>query len=424
MFFEHMKRIITSAFLFLAIVFAGNAQNLNTPYSMYGYGLISDHATSMQRQMGSVGYAMNSGRQINVMNPASYAAIDSLTFLFDLGGQVNMLWSKEDNKSRRSFGGGFDYVTMQFPITKYMGGSFGLLPYSSVGYAFGNDISHGAMSNQGSGGINQLYLGWSGKLGPVSIGVNASYDFGVITNDIFSATTSGTETKFQHVMKIEDWSANFGLQYTARLNRFHKVVFGLTYAPERKLHGESYATIQNTTLDSRADTLGMANLKNGYKIPESWGAGISYSFEKNYKLQLEADVTYQSWSKAAMPALHDLKKPTIVIAPGAQFNDRWRYAAGLEYIPDVRGSYLKRMTYRFGGYYAKDYIKVNDNNIEEYSVSGGLGFPTPEGKTMINLGIEWKHRQASPKKLITENYLNVTLGVNFNEVWFWKRKIR
>ncbi len=45
--------------------------------------------------MGGVGYAMNSGRQINVMNPASYAAIDSLTFLFDLGADVSMLWSQE-----------------------------------------------------------------------------------------------------------------------------------------------------------------------------------------------------------------------------------------------------------------------------------------------------------------------------------------
>lgn len=43
---------------------------------------------------------------------------------------------------------------------------------------------------------------------------------------------------------------------------------------------------------------------------------------------------------------------------------------------------------------------------------------------MINLGLEWKHRQASPQTLISENYFNVTLGVNFNEVWFFKRKIK
>ena len=25
---------------------------------------------------------------------------------------------------------------------------------------------------------------------------------------------------------------------------------------------------------------------------------------------------------------------------------------------------------------------------------------------------------------VTENYLNITLGVNFNELWFWKSRIR
>ena len=43
---------------------------------------------------------------------------------------------------------------------------------------------------------------------------------------------------------------------------------------------------------------------------------------------------------------------------------------------------------------------------------------------MINLGVEWRHRSAYPRTLISENYLNITLGVNFNELWFWKRKIK
>ena len=165
---------------------AATAQNVTTPYSMYGYGILGDRATSMQRQMGGVGYAMNSGRQINVMNPASYAAIDSLTFLFDLGADMSMLWSKEGSVRDHSIGGGVDYVTMQFPINKFMGGSIGLVPLSSVGYAFGNEIRHGAMENQGSGGINEFYLGLSGKIKGFSLGFNVSYNFGTIANDVFS----------------------------------------------------------------------------------------------------------------------------------------------------------------------------------------------------------------------------------------------
>lgn len=72
-----------------------------SPYSKFGYGLLGDNATSAQRQMGGVGYAMRSGRQINVMNPASYAAIDSLTFLFDMGTDVSMYWRKDNTGSSK-----------------------------------------------------------------------------------------------------------------------------------------------------------------------------------------------------------------------------------------------------------------------------------------------------------------------------------
>ena len=45
------------------------AQNTTTPYSMYGYGMLRDNATSMQRQMGSVGVAMNSCSTWAPMSP-------------------------------------------------------------------------------------------------------------------------------------------------------------------------------------------------------------------------------------------------------------------------------------------------------------------------------------------------------------------
>lgn len=128
------------AILIAATQFVGAQNGTMTPYSAYGLGMLRDRATSTQRSMGGVGYAMNSGRQINAMNPASYAAIDSLTFLFDMGIDLSALWQKEKqtdgtNAYNKDFGGGLDYVTMQFPLGRYMGASVGLIPFSSVGYA-------------------------------------------------------------------------------------------------------------------------------------------------------------------------------------------------------------------------------------------------------------------------------------------------
>ena len=66
-------RLIASISFITAAIAAGFAQNgTMTPYSRYAYGMLGDHASGAQRSMGGVGYAMNSGRQINAKNPASY----------------------------------------------------------------------------------------------------------------------------------------------------------------------------------------------------------------------------------------------------------------------------------------------------------------------------------------------------------------
>lgn len=419
-----LKRILLLLALQAVIAVTAFADVI-TPYSMYGYGILGDRATSMQRQMGGVGVAMNSGRQVNVINPASYAAVDSLTFLFDLGADMSMIWSKEGSAKEHQYGGGVDYLTMQFPICKFMGASVGLLPYSSVGYAFGNEISHGTMENQGSGGINELYLGVAGEFKGVSLGVNVSYDFGNIVNDVFAAPTSGQgRSKFEHVMKIRDWNIVVGAQYTARWSRFHKMVAGLTYSPKKSLHGNSWATIQETNHDSYPDTVGSMKLKGKYYTPTSVGAGLSYTYEKQCRFMVEFDYSWQGWKDAPYSPLYSDADPNVVIFQGMDFNDRSRFALGAEYVPKLRGNYGQRITYRLGGFYTNDYLKVHGNSVKEMGVSCGLGFPTPEGKTMVNLGLEWRQRYATPETLIRENYFNITLGVNFNEVWFFKRKIR
>lgn len=410
--------------MMVAAICGVNAQNVTTPYSMYGYGILGDRATSMQRQMGSVGYAMNSGRQINVMNPASYAAIDSLTFLFDMGADVCLLWQKEGAVKEHSVGGGLDYITMQFPLCKFMGGSIGMLPYSSVGYAFGNEIAHGAMQNQGSGGINQAYVGLAGKYAGFSLGANVAYSFGSIVNDVFTSPSSSGQALFEHVMQIRDWDLSIGAQYNARISRTDQMTVGVTFSPKKSLHGETWATIQETTQGSVADTVASMKIGGNYYTPMSIGAGISYKHERISKWMVELDFTYQEWSKVKYAPLYEIGKPDNMVFQGMHFNNRTRYAVGGEYVPKVRGNYFQRIAYRVGAYYCNDYLKIQGNSVREYGVTAGFGFNTPSDKTVINLGLEWKHRQANPNALIAENYFNITLGINFNELWFWQRKIR
>ena len=390
-----------------------------TPYSRYGYGILKDNATVAQRNMGGVGYAMSSGRQINVMNPASYAAIDSLTFLFDMGIDFTTMWQNETvdgNKlSDKQSGGGLDYITMQFPIGKFMGASFGILPYSSVGYSFGSEIENGATSRQGTGSINQLYLGLAGRIyKDLSVGVNVAYLFGSTFNDSYAYTSSGSSTLFEREFEVRDWRMDIGVQYGFNISRKNRINLGVVYSPKKDFNGHAITYAYDMAQETAPVETDNVRLRDNFSMAESWGAGIGWEWDK--RLYAEVDFTYQPWSKTKYQGV-------MQDGSDSQLDDRYKFAAGLKFIPKLRGSYLQRIEYRAGGFYNHDYLRILGNNVREYGASIGFGLPVPSLKTIISLGLEWSHRQATPDPLIKENYLSITLGMNINELWFRPSKI-
>ena len=82
---KETKRWAVAIALLAMAVMAQAEGSVTSPYSRTGYGILNDNASGIQRSMGGVGYAMQNGRVINAMNPASYSQVDSLTFLWDVG---------------------------------------------------------------------------------------------------------------------------------------------------------------------------------------------------------------------------------------------------------------------------------------------------------------------------------------------------
>ncbi len=412
-------RTVRTIALLLLVVAAGclvaRAQIVTTPYSKMGYGMLSDNVSSIQRSMGGVGYAMKGGRIINVMNPASYANVDSLTYLWDVGLDLTNLWSKENGNKGYNFGGGLDYLTGHFRVTKGLGAAFGLLPYSSVGYSYGGDIDGGSESRSGNGGFNQLFVGVGYEpVKNLSVGFNFAYLFGSTSNT--TLINSNSTSYFNRNMKMRDWNAQFGLQYSLPLSKGRDLLtVGATFQPKKSFHGDAWATSFDSQ-DSKVDTIGFTSMSGKYEQPASIGVGLSYNL--NRKLTLEADYTYQKWSKAKYESIEGFEPSPM------HFDDRWKIAGGVQFTPNKRGSYVGAMSFRAGVFYNHDYMNYNGNNVRDYGASVGVGLPAPGGKTTVNLGVEWRHRETSPTQLITENYLNITLGVNFNELWFWKSRIR
>ena len=407
-----MKKIITCLAALATLVMT--AQVTTSPYSRIGYGLLNDNASGIQRQMGGVGYAMQNGRAINVKNPASYSQVDSLTFLWDIGVDLSNVWSKENYLKGYNFGGGLDYITSQFRIAKHLGGSFGIVPYSSVGYEYSGLIDGGEEDRTGEGGLLQLYLGAGYEpIKNLSLGFNVSYLFGTISNT--SLITSSTITSYERLLQVRDWNLSLGAQYGIDLTPRDRVVLGVTYSPKKSFHGHTWGEVYDTQ-DAEADTIGYVSLKGRFEQPHTIGAGISYSHDSRWLAEL--DLTYQKWKDVKYEPLQGFESSNF------SFNNRWKVAAGLQFTPNRRGSYVGAMAFRVGGFYNHDYLNIGGNNVRDYGATLGVGLPVPNGKTTINLGFEWRHRASSPLVMIEEDCLNITLSVNFNELWFWKNKIR
>ena len=81
-----MKRLFLIAIITLGWFCSFGQNNIGTPYSYYGLGLMPEN-TGPYAAMGGVAAAMRDNDNINYLNPAAYTALDSNRFYF----QFNLL---------------------------------------------------------------------------------------------------------------------------------------------------------------------------------------------------------------------------------------------------------------------------------------------------------------------------------------------
>jgi hypothetical protein len=396
------------------------AQNsTNSPYTRYGYGTLADRSFGAGRSMGGIGYGLRSSRQINPMNPASYTGMDSLTFLFDAGASMHFSWYDDGINKQKNINGNLEYFAMQFPVWKNrMAMSAGVLPYSHVGYSFGT-VNEGDVTYtdqfSGTGGLSEVYLGWSMDLWKkrLSVGANISYLFGNVdhrsTTSLSVVTATASDVYTMKQVDVHNMKYDIGLQYTHPLSKTERLTLGVAYSPQIRLKTTSYDQIAfNSTFTQmvQADTA----WNRGFDLPHSLGAGISYV--KDNKLILAADISYQSWSQAKFFDRTD------------EFENRIKVAAGGEYIPNnFTRLYLNRVKYRAGLHYNNSYAKFKGAGYNEYGVCAGAGFPMLDSRSFVNVSLEYVKVVPEVKTLINEQYFRITINYTFNERWFAKMKL-
>lgn len=411
------------------------AQNLNTsnlsrsPYNRYGYGRMGSMGNSVTHSMGDVGIAIRSNAYTNLANPASLTAIDTLTMIFSMGldGQYGTI--SEGDHSESSWDTGFSYMSFQFPLWNNFAMSLALTPYSMVGYSYGaidsnavnsSTIRHDSLSvastYNGVGGINNLMMGigWRflhQKMNEASFGVNAGFLFGTIHHDaVLSTSSQATGTFVSHEMDAKGLMLGFGLQYTHRFNASRSMTVGATFQPKLNLsvdtHEMKYST-DTVKVDQR--------YRSAIKTPMKWGIGLTYEMARQLTVSAEYEMTRWSEVKGFNPNMQ---------AEEGLFDDVSRVSLGVEYQPKTFSrNILQVCRYRMGASTRNGYTFVKDATLREYAVNAGFSIPVNK-RSYVDFGVGYNSIKPSHDNLVKENYLTFSLGLTFNEMMFFRNKLR
>lgn len=386
--------------------------NTNSPYTRYGYGDLSDQSFGNSKAMGGIAFGLRDGAQINPLNPASYTAIDSLTFLFEGGVSLQNMNISGSGVKLNAKNSSFDYLAMQFRLHPRIAMSIGLLPFSNVGYSVSDSkVDNGVSQTRsftGDGGLHQLYGGIGVKvLKNLSLGVNASYFWGDITRTrtiIYPATSESYSYIQQMGVSISDYKLDFGTQYTLDFNKKHSMTIGAVFSPKHKLNNDYTVTTQVSTTNSN-------NLDATLELPNTFGVGFTYNYDK--RLTVGADYSLQQWSKTKFGV------NTSDDAVREDFNETYTYcnrhkvSVGAEYIPNLMGrSYLSHIKYRLGAYYTTPYYKIGGKEAtREYGVTAGFGLPVPRSRSILSISGQFVRISGQESAFVNENIFRVSIGL-------------
>lgn len=397
----------------------------NSPYSQYGLGVLADQSQSFSRGMNGVGLGLRRGNAVNTLNPASYSSVDSLTMLFDvaLSGQITHF--KENGTSVNVNNGNIEYAVGSFRLRRGLGFSFGVLPFSNVGYRYSVETpintTYGSETEtfSGSGGLRQVFVGAGWSITPqLSVGANVSYLWGTLSSAMTSTVNSSVNTmSHQYSSSVSSYKLDLGVQWTQPLANGDRLTFGAVTSIGHKLNGTPELVIANASV---ADTL---TSSSAMRLPLSYGVGVAWY--KGQQWVVDADVRVSNWGCIDAPVYQNRTADRTVTSAWT-YKNSYRLGVGADYVPNYMGrKYFERIHYKVGAGFATPYYKIGTGDgPSEFSLSAGFGLPLQNAynnRSVLNISAQWVH--ASAKDRITENMFRVTVGLTFNERWFMKWKV-
>ncbi|MDG3584053.1 hypothetical protein [Galbibacter pacificus] len=415
-----IKQIFIVAVLFICS-YSFAQEGSVSPYSFYGTGDQRFKGTAENRSMGGISVYTDS-IHLNVMNPASLGKLRLTTF--SVAGSYNSSSLKTVDASESASDVTFDYLVLGIPLGNNMGMSFGLIPYTSVGYKVQSidETASPAKSSlyDGEGGLNKAHLAFGYNfLKNFSIGAKANFNFGKVTNTaVYQYEGIQYGSRIRNESEYSGFDFNFSLNYGAELTDALSLKSLIGYTPATKITSSNSRIV--TTVPASVNgfyevDLAKYGLNSTYlHLPESYTVGLGVG--KKYTWFIGGEFEYINSS--------EFKNDFVNPVNGA-YEDGERFSAGAFWTPDYDSftSYWKRITYRIGVRNEKTGLLVNNVPVHDFGMSFGLGLPM-NGFSNANVGVEFGKKGSTYLGRVEENYFNVFISLSLNDRWFRPNYIR
>ncbi len=426
------KSIPALVILLTGICSPAEAQDVwrgGSAYSHFALGSPNDFRASYAKGMGVYGVALHDARVPGISNPAvwSRAVFTNASGAFEIS-SFDATSPETQYRSTQFHSGPFQVV---MPLMRdRLGINLSLSPLTSSRFTMqnsyqlapeenhtGEELNY-VVENRGNGGINRVELGVGYRLtSSLSIGYAPSLLIGNIRRDqtVFFDNVDYRSSNLRETTSHYGFGNRFGIYFQQR-NAFRQndritlgamVSLPVNLVSERKL--ESRIDFDDVIIRPPSD------YGDGQVVyPMEASAGFSYN--PSPFIQITSDVLYQNWSDYSnfSGESEAFLKDRVRLGLGGQFIAARRDASG----------FLSNLIYRLGVSYDTGNLKLNDKEIETFTIHGGISIPSSRTNSSIDINAEYGFRGTQSAGLISERVFGLTLSFNLSELMFIQRRLQ
>ncbi len=413
---------------FITAGFFLHAQNIgNSPYAAYGIGDVKyDNTVENSAMAGiSTAYIADFTSSFNFRNPAANENLQLTSIKIEATNENNYFSSNYNNYKDSKHSTYLSNISIAFPLSNKVKFGLGYQPYSSKRYdvLVSETLADGivkANRYHGEGTVSTVQAAVSYQITPeFALGLRSNYYFGNL-HDFDELAYSNAELINGYETRNEIGNFNFtaGTTYQKKYTNDRKMTIGATATFGNTSHPQSFYT-NSTYFYNNA----------GVKVNESIVEQVETKQENLLPLEFSFGAGFGHTARWFVGTQVDYRKGEGLQFMGhnVHYKDSYRVSAGGWILPNANNfrNYFQRVIYRYGAYFEKGNLSINNTDINEFGLTLGAKFPFKNASlnrmTGLDVAIELGKRGTKDNNLVNQNFINLKVGFNFADKWFMKR---